>query len=97
MDYSTREQVGHLAVAAPLVIREAVDLFSLGAPAARIFRLAACLAGIALVRGIFQYWMRVVLIGISRNMRLHLSKTGVYCPQSSSTFTRGKIADHAAG
>src|SRR6266568_3107257 len=60
------------AVAAPLVIREAVDLFSLGAPAARIFRLAACLAGIALVRGIFQYWLLVVLIGISRDIEYDL-------------------------
>src|SRR5262245_41908337 len=60
------------AVAAPLVIREAVDLFSRGAPAVRIFRLAAYLAGIALARGIFQYWMRVVLIGISRDIEFDL-------------------------
>src|SRR5438876_2375069 len=60
------------AVAAPLVIREAVDLFSRGAPAVRIFRLAGYLAGIALARGIFQYWMRVVLIGISRDIEYDL-------------------------
>src|SRR5882762_7077417 len=60
------------AVAAPLVIREAVDLFSRGAPAVRIFRLAAWLTGIALARGIFQYWMRVVLIGISRDIEYDL-------------------------
>src|SRR5712692_9978491 len=60
------------AVAAPLVIREAVDLFSRGAPAVRIFRLAAWLAGIAMLRGIFQYWMRVVLIGSSRDIEYDL-------------------------
>src|SRR5205809_1262625 len=60
------------AVAAPLVIRAAVDRFSRGAPAAEIWRLALLLAGIALVRGIFQYWMRVVLIGISRDIEYDL-------------------------
>ena len=60
------------AVAAPLVIRQAVDLFSQGAPAVEIWRLAGYLAGIALVRGIFQYWMRVVLIGISRDIEYDL-------------------------
>jgi len=60
------------AVSAPLVIRAAVDGFSLGAPAQRIWTFAAYLTGIAIVRGIFQYWMRVVLIGISRDIEYDL-------------------------
>ena len=60
------------AVSAPLVIRAAVDRFSRGAPAAQIFRLAGYLVAIAMLRGIFQYWMRVVLIGISRDIEYDL-------------------------
>src|SRR5260221_5926006 len=60
------------AVSAPLVIRAAVDRFSNGAPAVQIWRLAGYLVVIALVRGIFQYWMRVVLIGISRDIEYDL-------------------------
>jgi ATP-binding cassette subfamily B multidrug efflux pump len=60
------------AVTAPLVIRAAVDRFLQGAPAAQIWRLAGYLAGLALLRGIFQYWMRVVLIGISRDIEFDL-------------------------
>jgi ATP-binding cassette subfamily B multidrug efflux pump len=60
------------AVCAPLVIRGAVDRFSQGAPAVQIWRFAAYLVGIALLRGIFQYWMRVVLIGASRDIEYDL-------------------------
>ena len=60
------------AVSAPLVIRAAVDRFSRGAPAAQIWRLAGYLVAIAMARGIFQYWMRVVLIGISRDIEYDL-------------------------
>ena len=60
------------AVAAPLIIRGAVDRFSRGAPAEQIWRFAAYLVGVAILRGIFQYWMRVVLIGISRDIEYDL-------------------------
>ena len=56
------------AVSAPLIIRGAVDRFTQGAPAAQIWRFAAYLVGVAILRGIFQYWMRVVIIGISRGI-----------------------------
>src|SRR6266446_3053050 len=56
------------AVSAPLVIRAAIDGFSHGAPARQVWLLAGYLTGIALLRGVFQYWMRVVLIGISRDI-----------------------------
>ena len=60
------------AVAAPLIIRGAVDRFTQGAPAAQIWRFAGYLIGVALLRGVFQYWMRVVLIGISRDIEFDL-------------------------
>src|SRR5262245_32639009 len=53
----------------PLMIRGAVDSFTSGGG---FLRFAAYLAGIALARGIFQYWMRVVLIGISRDIEFDL-------------------------
>jgi ATP-binding cassette, subfamily B, multidrug efflux pump len=60
------------AVAAPLIIRGAVDRFTQSAPAAQIWQFAAYLAGVAVLRGIFQYWMRVVLIGVSRDIEYDL-------------------------
>src|SRR5437870_4644450 len=59
-------------VSAPLMIRAAVDRFTQGAPAAQIWRFAGYLVAIALVRGVFQYWMRVTLIGISRDIEYDL-------------------------
>src|SRR5262249_59359622 len=53
----------------PLMIRGAVDSFRDGA----IFvRFAAYLIGLALLKGVFQYWMRVILIGISRDIEFDL-------------------------
>src|SRR5689334_14914550 len=60
------------AVTAPIVIRTAVDRFSRGAAASEIWILAGYLVGLSLLRGIFQYWMRVVLIGISRDIEFDL-------------------------
>jgi ATP-binding cassette subfamily B protein len=54
--------------AQPLMIRGAVDGLaqSLGP---RVFvRYAAYLVGLALFKGVFQYWMRVIIIGISRDV-----------------------------
>jgi ATP-binding cassette, subfamily B, multidrug efflux pump len=53
--------------AQPLMIRGAID--SLGAPGSSLFlRYAGYLLALAVVKGIFQYWMRVILIGISRDI-----------------------------
>ena len=53
----------------PLMIRGAVDSFRSGAV---FVRFAAYLVGLALLKGIFQYWMRVILIGISRDIEFDL-------------------------
>ncbi len=52
--------------AQPLMIRSAID--SLGRPGALFLRYAGYLLGLAVLKGIFQYWMRVILIGISRDV-----------------------------
>jgi ATP-binding cassette, subfamily B, multidrug efflux pump len=59
-------------VAGPLVIRSAIDAFTAGRPFSAILRLALLLAGIALLKSFFQFWMRVILIGISRDIEYDL-------------------------
>jgi ATP-binding cassette, subfamily B, multidrug efflux pump len=56
--------------AQPLLIRAAVDSFA-GAPGA-FLRYVFMLIGVALLKGIFQYWMRVIIIGISRDIEFDL-------------------------
>jgi ATP-binding cassette subfamily B protein len=53
----------------PLMIRGAVDSFRSGAV---FVRFAGYLVGLALLKGIFQYWMRVIIIGISRDIEFDL-------------------------
>jgi ATP-binding cassette subfamily B protein len=54
----------------PLMIRNAID--ALGGEGALWVRFAAYLVGLALLKGFFQYWMRVILIGISRDIEYDL-------------------------
>src|SRR3984893_13412153 len=56
----------------PLMIRGAVDGFKATNAAAVFIRFAAYLVGLALLKGIFQYWMRVIIIGISRDIEYDL-------------------------
>ncbi|HXA50947.1 MAG TPA: ABC transporter ATP-binding protein [Candidatus Acidoferrum sp.] len=52
----------------PLMIRSAVDHF----PDGGFLRFAGYLVGLALLKGVFQYGMRVILIGISRDIEFDL-------------------------
>src|SRR5512135_2692308 len=54
----------------PLMIRSAVDRFR--DPGSAFLYYAGLLVGLALVKGIFQYFMRVVIIGISRDIEYDL-------------------------
>ncbi|MFN7995863.1 MAG: ABC transporter ATP-binding protein [Bryobacteraceae bacterium] len=56
----------------PLVIRGAIDTLSKSAGLGRLLRYAGMLIGLALLKGIFQYWMRVIIIGISRDIEYDL-------------------------
>jgi ATP-binding cassette subfamily B protein len=61
-----------LAAAIPLVIRSGVDSLTRGFRIGLVFEFAAWLVGLSLVKGIFQYWMRVIMIGISRDVEYDL-------------------------
>jgi ATP-binding cassette subfamily B multidrug efflux pump len=61
-----------LAATLPLVIRSGVDSLTRGFRIGLVFQFAALLAGLSLIKGIFQYWMRVILIGISRDVEYDL-------------------------
>ncbi len=61
-----------LAVALPLVIKQGVDSLKAGFHLRLVFELAGLLVGLALVKGFFQYWMRVIIIGISRDIEFDL-------------------------
>jgi ATP-binding cassette subfamily B protein len=54
----------------PLMIRGAVD--ALGARGTGFVRYAVLLIGLSIVRSFFQYWMRVIIIGISRDIEYDL-------------------------
>jgi len=56
----------------PLMIRGAVDGFKAANASAVFMRFAAYLVGLALLKGVFQYWMRVIIIGISRDIEYDL-------------------------
>jgi ATP-binding cassette subfamily B multidrug efflux pump len=61
-----------IGAALPLVIRSGVDSLTGGFRLALVFQFAALLVGLSLIKGIFQYWMRVILIGISRDVEFDL-------------------------
>jgi ATP-binding cassette, subfamily B, multidrug efflux pump len=58
--------------AQPLMIRGAVDAFQAAHASAAFIRFAAYLIALALLKGVFQYWMRVIIIGISRDIEYDL-------------------------
>src|SRR5579862_815625 len=56
----------------PLMIRGAVDALARHAGFTTILRFAAYLVGLSLLKGLFQFWMRVILIGNSRDIEYDL-------------------------
>ncbi len=61
-----------LAVSLPVVIKNGVDSLTHGFQIRFVLQLAALLIGLSLVKGLFQYWMRVIIIGISRDIEYDL-------------------------
>jgi ATP-binding cassette, subfamily B, multidrug efflux pump len=59
-------------VAMPLMIRGSIDALTAAAPLATVYRFAAYLVGLCCLKGFFQYWMRVILIGVSRDIEYEL-------------------------
>jgi ATP-binding cassette, subfamily B, multidrug efflux pump len=61
-----------LKAALPLAIRGGIDSLMKGFRLSLVFEFAALLVLLSLVKGVFQYWMRVILIGISRDIEFDL-------------------------
>jgi ATP-binding cassette subfamily B multidrug efflux pump len=61
-----------VGVTVPLVIKETFDALTLGVAAQKLAFLAILLLGIALAKAVFQFWMRWILIGISRDVEFDL-------------------------
>ena len=60
------------AAAQPLVIGAAIDSLTREFALEKVLRFAALLAALSAIKGVFQYWMRVIIIGISRDVEFDL-------------------------
>jgi ATP-binding cassette, subfamily B, multidrug efflux pump len=58
--------------ALPLAIRSGVDSLMKGFRLSLVFEFAALVVLLSAVKGLFQYWMRVILIGLSRDIEYDL-------------------------
>jgi ATP-binding cassette subfamily B multidrug efflux pump len=56
----------------PLVIRSGIDSLTRGFRISLVFEFSALLILLSAIKGIFQYWMRVILIGMSRDIEYEL-------------------------
>lgn len=61
-----------MKAALPLAIRSGVDSLMKGFRLSLVFEFAALVVLISIVKGVFQYWMRVILIGLSRDIEFDL-------------------------
>ena len=57
-----------LAASLPLIIRAGVDSITSQFALTTLMKFCALLVGLAAIKGLFQYWMRVILIGVSRDI-----------------------------
>src|SRR4051794_4095984 len=60
------------AAAQPLIIGTAIDQLMRQFDLRRLLLMAAVLVALSAIKGLFQYWMRVILIGISRDIEFDL-------------------------
>jgi ATP-binding cassette subfamily B protein len=60
------------ATALPLFLRGGIDSLSEGFHMRTLLVFCGLLVGLSAVKGVFQYWMRVILIGISRDIEYDL-------------------------
>ncbi len=64
------KDLAHAAI--PLMIGSAIDALTARRPFPVVLRFSLLLIALAAVRGVFQFWMRVILIGISRDIEYDL-------------------------
>lgn len=68
---------GLVGLAAPGIVRRAVDALTAGAPIASVWRYAAMIVVIALVSGVFLFLQRNLLVSVSRHLE-HRLRTDLY-------------------
>lgn len=56
----------------PLVMREGIDSITRNPSLGTAAKFAAALLGLSLLKGFFQYWMRIILVGMSRDVEYDL-------------------------
>jgi ATP-binding cassette subfamily B protein len=61
-----------MKAALPLALRGGIDSLMQGFRLSLLFEFAALVVLLSVVKGIFQYWMRVILIGLSRDIEFDL-------------------------
>jgi ATP-binding cassette, subfamily B, multidrug efflux pump len=61
-----------LLAALPLVIKNGIDALMAGFRLSLVLEFAGLLVGLSALKGLFQYWMRVIIIGISRDIEFDL-------------------------
>ena len=79
----------------PLIIREGVDTLTHAFSVATILKLAGMLIALSVLKGIFQYWMRVIIIGISRDIEYDLRNDlfGKLVTLSSDFYAKFRTGD----
>ncbi len=86
---------GLISLAAPGIVRRAVDALGAGAPISSIWRYAALLIGVALVAGFFQFAQRQLLVSVSRHLE-HRLRTDLYdhlLRLPSAFYLRERVGD----
>jgi ATP-binding cassette subfamily B protein len=61
-----------LSVASPWVLRRAIDDLTLELTRGKLWQYSAAIVALVIVEGLFRYWMRMVLIGLSREVEFEL-------------------------
>src|SRR5580698_7384267 len=61
-----------MKAALPLAIRSGVDSLMKGFRLSLVFEFAGLVVLLSVIKGLFQYWMRVILIGLSRDIEFDL-------------------------
>lgn len=83
------------AACLPLVIREGVDSIVAGVSVSKVAVFAVSMLALSSVRGFFQYWMRIILIGISRDVEYDMRNElfAKLTTLSGTFFARQKTGD----
>jgi len=63
---------GVLGAALPVVLKNGVESLTAGFRLSLVLEFAGLLIGLSAIKGLFQYWMRVIIIGVSRDIEFDL-------------------------